>query len=446
MRPESEVKDVLLPVICDQCGTRNRDSAMFCIGCAGRLPAFAPSGPSALEAMRFRPPGSEPRAAREAGSATAPLPAESASFWLRLGGFTVALSIAFLGWYFYVTRSAAPPSVQPAPAVAAVDRAAEPAKAAGDASGTTATGQAVGSASVTAPPSQAVGTASVAAPPSTTRPSDATADAASTASRTSPADALRTTTEALLPARSATGSSANPSKDASQIAERAKPAAPAAPAAPSGAAGAAAAAGSSVASTEGTVSARSQRRRAPIGTQPADAVLDDLSAASTNASPAWRTPRFEASSARDLGPPIAPGPGPVYDTTRSSSRALPAGTDIRDPGPPVAPGPGPLYEETRSPRTSGMSSSDGGPPIAAGPGPQYDDGAAGGSRSRSRVAGNSAASDPLGACADLDFLSMNNCRNVQCQRPELRWHPRCESARQQAQERDEARRKLATGG
>ncbi|MGJ7580130.1 hypothetical protein ACSFA3_08100 [Variovorax sp. RHLX14] len=39
-----------MTVICETCQTANRDKAMFCIGCAGKLPAFAATGPAALAA------------------------------------------------------------------------------------------------------------------------------------------------------------------------------------------------------------------------------------------------------------------------------------------------------------------------------------------------------------------------------------------------------------
>ena len=43
---------VKMPVDCPACGTRNRGNAMFCSGCAGQLPGFAPSGPSELERIK----------------------------------------------------------------------------------------------------------------------------------------------------------------------------------------------------------------------------------------------------------------------------------------------------------------------------------------------------------------------------------------------------------
>ena len=74
----------------------------------------------------------------------------------------------------------------------------------------------------------------------------------------------------------------------------------------------------------------------------------------------------------DPGPPIAPGPGPLYDRGQASSLRR-----FADSGPPVVPGPGPLYKFSRAPvrapfGPSGPSGNDPGPPLAAGPGPQFD--------------------------------------------------------------------------
>ncbi|MEJ7685954.1 MAG: hypothetical protein WKG52_02535 [Variovorax sp.] len=77
---------------------------------------------------------------------------------------------------------------------------------------------------------------------------------------------------------------------------------------------------------------------------------------------------------KDLGPPIAPGPGPQYEWTRTSPPSA------NDPGPPIAPGPGPLYDATRpTVRTPSWFANDPGPPVAIGPGPLVDY-SAGGSR------------------------------------------------------------------
>lgn len=53
-----------MTVLCANCHTANRDRAMFCIGCAGKLPAFAATGPSALDAA-----GATPRSGKTAEGA-----------------------------------------------------------------------------------------------------------------------------------------------------------------------------------------------------------------------------------------------------------------------------------------------------------------------------------------------------------------------------------------
>ncbi|RYF63659.1 MAG: hypothetical protein EOO22_25585 [Comamonadaceae bacterium] len=40
-----------MTVLCANCHTANRDRAMFCIGCAAKLPAFSATGPSALDTV-----------------------------------------------------------------------------------------------------------------------------------------------------------------------------------------------------------------------------------------------------------------------------------------------------------------------------------------------------------------------------------------------------------
>jgi hypothetical protein len=106
-----------MSVVCDACGSSNRATAMFCIGCAGRLPGFVPSGPSALEAMKAAPRFRH----RPVQSVPAPvLPAETRAFWLRLGGLGAAMVIGFTGWYLYVTDKEAAPLLAGAPTAAAV--------------------------------------------------------------------------------------------------------------------------------------------------------------------------------------------------------------------------------------------------------------------------------------------------------------------------------------
>lgn len=98
-----------MAVVCAACKTENRDNAMFCHGCAGKLPAFTATGPSALEAMRtWKPPGFAQRAPPR--EALPPLPGETAGFWLRVGLLVLGCAIALVGWYAYVTRKPAPPA------------------------------------------------------------------------------------------------------------------------------------------------------------------------------------------------------------------------------------------------------------------------------------------------------------------------------------------------
>ncbi len=103
-------QEVAMPVVCDICGTLNRHNAMFCLGCASRLPAFAPSGPSALPALEARRRAMGSGTARSAGTDPAALPGESSGLWIRLGLVMLAMGIAFVGWYVYVTRKVVAPA------------------------------------------------------------------------------------------------------------------------------------------------------------------------------------------------------------------------------------------------------------------------------------------------------------------------------------------------
>ncbi|MGO4393929.1 hypothetical protein AB4Z46_21450 [Variovorax sp. M-6] len=66
--------------------------------------------------------------------------------------------------------------------------------------------------------------------------------------------------------------------------------------------------------------------------------------------------RAVARAERDLGPPIAPGPGPQYGGAHSAT--LP----FADLGPPIAPGPGPRYDYSRTPVQAPSSRAAGPPP------------------------------------------------------------------------------------
>lgn len=98
-----------MSVVCAACKTENRDSAKFCHGCAGKLPAFEATGPSALQAMNtWRPPDSPSR--RRALESPEVLPAETAGFWVRVGLMVLACGIGLIAWYAYVTRRITPPT------------------------------------------------------------------------------------------------------------------------------------------------------------------------------------------------------------------------------------------------------------------------------------------------------------------------------------------------
>jgi len=102
-----------MAVVCDTCKTQNRDSAMFCRGCAGKLPGFAATGPSALAALRTEPSASASAVARPmAQSRPAGLAGRSVEapiFWIRLSLAIVMMAVGFVGWYLYVTRKVPPP-------------------------------------------------------------------------------------------------------------------------------------------------------------------------------------------------------------------------------------------------------------------------------------------------------------------------------------------------
>ncbi len=102
-----------MTVLCANCHTANRDRAMFCIGCAGKLPAFAATGPSALDTVGA-PLGSTARSSAgtrtEAGSARAGTTTGAAPRGLMLAvlllGATVLVLAAWIS--FGPERAAAP--------------------------------------------------------------------------------------------------------------------------------------------------------------------------------------------------------------------------------------------------------------------------------------------------------------------------------------------------
>ena len=95
-----------MPVNCAVCHTENRDNAMFCQGCAGKLPAFAATGPSVLELMKAQGSGNDSASSggRSPIDVRELLAPEMLRFWVRLGLLALAVMLAFVGWYGYVTR------------------------------------------------------------------------------------------------------------------------------------------------------------------------------------------------------------------------------------------------------------------------------------------------------------------------------------------------------
>jgi hypothetical protein len=114
-----------MPVVCAACKTENRANAMFCRGCAAKLPGFAATGPSALEGMKpLRPAqAAAPAAAPAAGPTPGMLPIETRAFWIRFAVLSVVITACFGSWVAYVTRK--PPA--PAPATVAAAAPAKPA-------------------------------------------------------------------------------------------------------------------------------------------------------------------------------------------------------------------------------------------------------------------------------------------------------------------------------
>jgi len=113
-----------MAVICATCSTANREGAMFCRGCLGKLPAFVATGPAALDLMRSLGHGvaslnaTPPRGAQASlPPAAAPL-FESRAFWLRAGGLALMAIVGIVAWYAWVTRPV-PPVGLPASAAAA---------------------------------------------------------------------------------------------------------------------------------------------------------------------------------------------------------------------------------------------------------------------------------------------------------------------------------------
>jgi hypothetical protein len=319
-----------MPIVCGICGSENRSNAKFCIGCAGRLPGFAPSGTVALKPERVpvasqpQPAFSQPQpafSARAPESDPSPSGSTSTSFWLHLGLVGLTMIIGFVAWIVYVLHHGTAPWTEFSRMMASTPelRQSEPAvkaKASESSLQVPPTALAPAAAHALAP---APAPAPVPAPtPASTTPAATTAfapTAPTLAPATSPATAL-----AFAPATKAPSATYPPTRNA-----------------------------------------RPEKR----SIERARRTLRDEEA---DYEPAYQMPTPQPRVLPDPGPPIAPGPGPQYSWTRPSSPRT-----YDDPGPPVVAGPGPRYEtrpEVRAPSSS--TGNDPGPPIAIGPGPRYD--------------------------------------------------------------------------
>jgi hypothetical protein len=115
-----------MPVICAACHTENRDAAMFCHGCARKLPAFHATAPSILETLRAAHPPTEPAGAPAPG----PGPARIAHRRARIRGYEAGAALLVValglgGWLAHRMLDARAPSAKvariastPAPAPA----------------------------------------------------------------------------------------------------------------------------------------------------------------------------------------------------------------------------------------------------------------------------------------------------------------------------------------
>ena len=89
-----------MTLVCSHCGRSNRATAMFCVGCVSKLPAFKATGPSALEAMstlRESAPHSPGARATHAPGLT-PVQ-DTLAFSRRLVIWGLLAAGLFIGWY-----------------------------------------------------------------------------------------------------------------------------------------------------------------------------------------------------------------------------------------------------------------------------------------------------------------------------------------------------------
>ncbi|MEJ8810099.1 hypothetical protein WKW77_03420 [Variovorax ureilyticus] len=92
-----------MSVICPACQTENRDAAMFCHGCARKLPHFTPTQPSMLETMRAMPA----RSVASTAAVAMPVEIEPRSLiglWIGVGVAVLVLLGGIAAWYAHLLR------------------------------------------------------------------------------------------------------------------------------------------------------------------------------------------------------------------------------------------------------------------------------------------------------------------------------------------------------
>lgn len=96
-----------MPLICPACHTENRDSAMFCHGCARKLPTFTPTQPSILETMR----ATQPPRPRPAVTVAVPMqfePRPLRALWIGVSLAVLALVLGIGAWLVHLMRQPVP--------------------------------------------------------------------------------------------------------------------------------------------------------------------------------------------------------------------------------------------------------------------------------------------------------------------------------------------------
>jgi hypothetical protein len=354
------------PLVCANCGTPNRPNAKFCIGCAGRLPGVAPAG--AMPAHAPAEPPLDPYADREPPMAAAA--ASRMPFWLHPALVVFTMFLAFVVWCLYVLHGRPTPLNRRPPPTPPVAESLQPPPV-------PAPTQAVASTPTPIPaPTQA------AAPTLTPIPTPLPAPTPMPPPPTRKAAAP----EPPVAGRGGTGQQPTPAAIAQALAlqqQAARLLQSVAP--PVGTPAAPHAAPPERARNERQTVARTapRVRRDPRDMQDAEPLRYTVGVDRPSAQPdlgpplapgpgpqySWKRPSPSPRTADDLGPPVATGPGPRYDT-RPEVRA--PVTASADGGPPIAIGPGPRYDARPEVRAPGTPSADAGPPIVVGPGPRYD--------------------------------------------------------------------------